>query len=78
MDRDERIRLFGFSQSAAERELDRVEAAHKVDLQRSEREHEEEDYYPQFDQALRNEASEMGRHYELFYCLETNESRQIN
>jgi hypothetical protein len=70
MDGEERLRLFGLSQLAAERELDKVEAALKIDLQRSELEQGEEDYYPQLDQALRNEAAEMSRHYELFYCLE--------
>jgi hypothetical protein len=28
------------------------------------------DYYPQFEQSVRSEASEMASHYELFYCLE--------
>jgi hypothetical protein len=27
-------------------------------------------YYPQFEQVVRAEASEMARHYEVFYCLE--------
>ena len=27
-------------------------------------------YYPQFSEAIRNEASKMSRHYEVFYCLE--------
>lgn len=30
----------------------------------------EEEYFPQFDEAVRREASEMSRHYEVFYCLE--------
>jgi hypothetical protein len=30
----------------------------------------EEIYYPQFDVAVRKEASAMARHYEVFYCLE--------
>lgn len=30
----------------------------------------DEDYYLQFDLRFRREASEMSRHYELFYCLE--------
>ncbi|HVW08024.1 MAG TPA: Swt1 family HEPN domain-containing protein [Bryobacteraceae bacterium] len=29
-----------------------------------------DDYYPQFERSVRNEASEMARHYEMFYCLE--------
>lgn len=71
MDGEERLRLFGLSHLVVERELDKVEQALKIDLQRSEREQKDEDYYyPQFDQSLRCEAAEMGRHYELFYCLE--------
>jgi len=70
VDSEDRIRLFGLSHPAVERELDKIEAALKVDLQRSEHDEKEEEYYPQFDQALRQEAADMGRHYELFYCLE--------
>ena len=29
-------------------------------------------YYPQFAEKTRREASSMGRHYEVFYCLETS------
>lgn len=70
MNRDDKLRLFGLSNLAAERELDKVEATLNINFCRSEREQEEEQYYPQFDQPLRNEAIEMSRHYELFYCLE--------
>ncbi|MCL4712737.1 MAG: hypothetical protein KJZ73_15965 [Pseudorhodoplanes sp.] len=28
------------------------------------------DYYPQFEQQVREEAAQMAQHYELFYCLE--------
>ena len=70
MDTDDKIRLFGLSHAALERELDKVEDQLKVDLHRGEPDKEDEDYYPQFSQALRTEAGEMGRHYELFYCLE--------
>lgn len=66
----EKIKLFGLSHPALERELDKLEHALKVDLQRAEREQRDEEYYPQFSQALRNEAAEMSKHYELFYCLE--------
>jgi hypothetical protein len=31
---------------------------------------QEQDYYPQFEQEVRAEASEMAAHYEAFYCLE--------
>lgn len=30
----------------------------------------EQDFYPQFDEKLRNEASTMSKYYEIFYCLE--------
>lgn len=70
MNDEEKIRLFGFSQPAVERELDKLEKMLKIDLQRFAHEQEDEDYYPQFDHALRQEASEMGKHYEVFYCLE--------
>jgi len=70
VDSEDRIKLFGLSHAALERDLDKVESELKVDLQRGEPEQKDEDYYPQFSQALRGEAAEMGRHYELFYCLE--------
>jgi hypothetical protein len=70
MNGEEKLRLFGLSHLAVERELDKVESALTIDLQRAESEQKEEDYYPQFDQALRSEAAEMSAHYELFYCLE--------
>jgi hypothetical protein len=69
---DEKIRLFGLSHAALERELDSVEASIGVDLGRAERDDKDEDYYPQFDQALRQEAAVMSEHYEVFYCLETS------
>jgi Swt1-like HEPN len=70
MDARDRIRLFGLSPAAIERDLDKVEKAFKIDLQRSLPEDRDEGYYPQFAQALRQEAAAMGKHYEMFYCLE--------
>jgi hypothetical protein len=67
---EEKIRLFGLSNSAAERDLDRVEKELHLDLQRSPKDEKDEDYYPQFAHALRREAAQMGEHYEMFYCLE--------
>ena len=67
---EERIKLFAMSHALVERDLDKVEGEHRVDLNRDEANDRDEDYYPQFDLALRTEASKMGRHYELFYCLE--------
>jgi len=70
MKAEDKIKLFGMSHSLVERDLDKVEKNFKIDLQRFEKETKDEDYYPQFAHNLRMEAAEMGRHYELFYCLE--------
>lgn len=70
MDTEDRIKLFGMSLGLVERDLDIVEERLKLDLQREPEDDKDEDYYPQFTQFLRVEAAAMGRHYELFYCLE--------
>jgi hypothetical protein len=70
MDGEERIKLFGMSHSLVERDLDKVEKRLRLDLQRGHEDEREDQYYPQFDFALRSEAHDMGKHYELFYCLE--------
>ncbi len=72
LDAEDRIKLFAMSHSLVERDLDKIELKLKLDLGRSAVESPDEDYYPQFDHALRVQASEMGEHYELFYCLETS------
>jgi hypothetical protein len=56
----------------AERDLDRVEEALKVDLSRNMGLPDDRDdsYYPQFSENVRREAAEMAAHYEIFYCLE--------
>ncbi len=70
MNAEDRIKLFGMSHSLVERDLDKTEERLKLDLQRAETDEKDEEYYPQFDLALRSEAKDMGNHYELFYCLE--------
>ena len=51
-----------------ERELDAVEDALKLDLQRvrPKSKDRDEEFYPQFDEAVRHEASSMAQHYEIF------------
>lgn len=66
----DKIKLFSLSQSIFERELDKVEEKYQVDLKRETEEVKDDIYYPQFDHLLRIEAHSMGKHYELFYCLE--------
>jgi hypothetical protein len=71
MDTEERIKIFVLSNSLAENSLDKIEAGLSIDLLRHEKEAaKEQDYYAQFDAAFRQEAKEMARHYEVFYCLE--------
>jgi hypothetical protein len=72
MNLEDHIKLFGMSHALVERELDKVERAHRLDLQREAKDDRDRDYYPQFAHALRVEAAGMARHYELFYCLEKN------
>jgi len=70
METEDRIKLFGMSLGLVERDLDAVEKDLKLDLEREPEDDKDEDYYPQFTHHLRVEAAAMGRHYELFYCLE--------
>lgn len=69
---DDRVKLFGMSHALVERDLDKVEERLKVQLGRDSIDAKDETYYPQFEHALRAEAEAMGKHYELFYCLETS------
>ncbi len=72
MKAEDRIKLFGMSHALVERDLDKVEKDMRLDLMRAEPDDRDDDYYPQFDLALRTEAAQMSKHYELFYCLEKN------
>src|SRR5438093_869541 len=67
------VRLFGLSGVALETELGQVELEFDINLHgRSGKPPSERGdiYYPQFEEAVRREASTMSRHYEIFYCLE--------
>jgi len=71
---EEQVKLFGISNQLIENDLDRVEKDFAIDLDRG---HErtiekDQDYYPQIDRVIRQEASSMSKHYEIFYSLETS------
>jgi hypothetical protein len=67
------IKLFQLSTQMVERDLDRVEESIKADLRRDlGSDDKDEEYYPQFSEAVRREAAAMTRHYEIFYCLENS------
>jgi len=53
-------------------ELSRISAIHAIDLGHvpASSQAVEGTYYPQFSESVRSEASQMSRHYEIFYCLE--------
>ena len=59
------------SNQLLEVELDRVEAEHSINLgRRTKPDDWEEKYFPQFDEAILIEATQMSSHYRVFYCLE--------
>ncbi|MGD0036286.1 MAG: Swt1 family HEPN domain-containing protein [Bacteroidota bacterium] len=71
MGAEDQIRLFVLANSLTENRLDKVEQELDLDLGRKEKEpFKQQEYYAQFDLAFRNEAKEMAKHYEVFYCLE--------
>lgn len=68
------VRSFGMSGYLLTEELRSIEDKYNIELGHtlSSVEKEESQYYSQFEQAVRAEASSMSQHYELFYCLETS------
>ena len=72
METDDYLRSFGMSGLIITEELKGVEQKFNVDLGHIPRASQQSttDYYPQFEQAVRQEAAQMAQHYELFYCLE--------
>ena len=72
MSLENRIKLFVMSNQMFERDIDAVEKDAQLDLGRElgNAQDRDEEYYPQFEEAVRREASDMASHYEIFYCLE--------
>lgn len=68
------LRSFGMSGYLMSQDLKVVEDEFGLELGHLKREPSDagERYYPQFEQAVRAEASAMAVHYEVFYCLETS------
>lgn len=65
------IKLFGIANQFTELDLDRIEGKLHIDLGRTKNKVEKDTiYYPQFELGIRNQAKQMARHYEIFYCLE--------
>jgi hypothetical protein len=72
MSTDSHLRSFGMSGMLITEELKSVEQKFGIELGHLGRDSQKNatDYYPQFEQEVRQQAAEMARHYELFYCLE--------
>lgn len=74
MKSSENLLLFNATHSLIQADLKRVQDEFQVELgldsaDESGDDHYD-DYYPQVTEAIRSEAAEMARHYEIFYCLE--------
>lgn len=76
----ERIQLMHMSRQLLQVELHEITARHGVDpIAQDDSEEEQiaqEAYYLQFPASLRQEAADMARYYQIFYCLE-NELRDM-
>jgi hypothetical protein len=68
----EKIKAFGMTNQMIAEELGRIGASFGLELGHLPNAPSkiEEVYYPQFDLAVRSEASTMAKHYEVFYSLE--------
>jgi hypothetical protein len=66
------VRLLGMSGFSVRAELRNVEKQFGINVLRApiEKPDKDQDYYPQFESAVRAEAAWMSEHYEVFYCLE--------
>lgn len=68
----EKVKSFGMTNQIVSEDLTRVGREFGLELGHmpAAAPTEEEDYYPQFNAAIRAEAAEMAKHYEVFYSLE--------
>lgn len=79
---EEKIKAFGMTNMLIESEIDQLERVLDIKLRNNTSKEESQNdieraYFPQFAEALRLEAAEMARSYELFYCLEKTIRQQI-
>jgi hypothetical protein len=68
----EKIKAFGMTNQMLMEDLSRIGSKYSIELGHAQPSDAKVEavYYPQFDVAVRKEAAEMARHYELFYCRE--------
>lgn len=79
---EDQVKAFGMTNMLLEADLEAIEKKYDLELKARERSEAaseiEQAYFPQFESALREEASQMARNYELFYCLEKTIRKQIS
>ncbi len=70
----EKIKAFGMTNQMLSEDLSRIERANSIELGHmpTKAQSVEDEYYPQFDLAIRARAAGMAKHYEIFYSLETS------
>jgi hypothetical protein len=79
---EDQVKAFGMTNMLLESDLEAIEKQYEVELRLKPIDkissEIEQAYFPQFEKALREEASAMARSYELFYCLEKTIRLQIS
>ena len=73
------LKHFAMTSRLIEHDLDQIEKEYDIKLQRTHRDElgQDETYYPQIEQDIRDEAATMAPHYETFYSLEKAVRRLI-
>jgi len=71
---------FAMTSQLIEHDLDQIEQKLGINLGRGHSKiiETDQDYYPQIEQDIRNEAASMAPHYEVFYSLEKTVRRLIS
>lgn len=83
MSYEDQIKSFGMTNMLIESDLERIENQFSLKFKQTQKEEDkaneiENAYFPQFEKSLRDEAGQMARSYELFYCLERTIRKQIS
>ncbi len=72
------VKVFGMTNQVVSEELSQIEKTYQISLGHLTKEETEDEYYTQFEQKTRAEAAQMGKYYEMFYCLEKSIRKLIS
>lgn len=64
------LKVFGMTNQMISQSLLEIEKKYQIELGHLQQSQTQDAYYSQFEQEVRAEASQMGKYYETFYCLE--------